>query len=346
MTAHTATHAATNVPPAVSSSLSELVEACRGRVVCLSMSKDPNAKLTLLLFAPGESRPRHVAKVATTDAAADRVRAEAAVLEDIARFLPDSVRATVPAVVMRADHNGHPVLVTSALPGRQMLASYHELGHTTRRRTVAADLAAAGRWLADLQDGTAVGWADLGGLLDGTEEELLLRLGDEPGLAADLDQVAALRQRLRGHRTPRTVVHGDFWMGNLLVDRGGVRGVVDWEAASAAGLAVRDLAHFAVTYSLYLDRHTRPGRDVRGHRRLRADRWGAGLDYAIDGTGWYPDLARGFVADGLVRIGLPPSLTRDVLLADIVRVAVEADHLEFARQHLHAFRRLTRSGTP
>jgi hypothetical protein len=80
---------------------------------------------------------------------------------------------------------------------------------------------------------------------------------------------------------------------------------------------------------------------VSGHPGLRAGRWGAGVEYAIDGTGWYPDLVRSFVMSGLERLGASPSCWRDVLLADLATTAAGADHDEFARNHLLVFRRLT-----
>ena len=69
---------------APAAAFADLVQAAKGRVVCLAMSKDPNAKMTVLLFAPGGSAPERVAKVPTTDAAAVQVEAEAAVLHQLA----------------------------------------------------------------------------------------------------------------------------------------------------------------------------------------------------------------------------------------------------------------------
>jgi hypothetical protein len=80
---------------------------------------------------------------------------------------------------------------------------------------------------------------------------------------------------------------------------------------------------------------------VTGHPGLRADRWGAGVEYAIDGAGWYPDLVRSFVMTGLERLSVSPSCWRDVLLADLATTAATADHDDFARNHLLLFRRLT-----
>jgi len=121
-----------------------------------------------------------------------------------------------------------------------------------------------------------------------------------------------------------------------------VRGVIDWENSRPDGLPTRDLARFVIAYSLYLDRHTRPGRRVSGHRGLVAGEWGAGVEYAIKGTGWYPELAQRFVSDGLQRLGVPSDRCRDVMLAEIACIAADADHPDFAWNHLLLLRRLSR----
>ena len=92
-------------------------------------------------------------------------------------------------------------------------------------------------------------------------------------------------------------------------------------------------------YALFLDRRTRPGRRVAGHRGLRAGTWGAGVEYALDGHGWFPDLFRGFLKDGLARLGASPASWRDAALAGIAEVAALTDDHEFARRHLELFRR-------
>ena len=330
---------------ALPQTITDLVEAAQGRVVCLSMSKDPNAKITLLLFRPGEALPAHVAKVPTTDAAARSVEAEAAMLRALGTLELGSLSQTIPQLVAIADDRGRPVLVTTALPGRQMLATYHTFRHTARPAAVGADFAAAGTWLGQLWQRTSSGRDDLATMVAGIGEVIERRFGDDPDTAADLEHLADLQDQLAGHLVPRTAMHGDFWAGNLLVAGGRLSGVIDWEGARLGGLAVRDLAHFALTYSLYLDRHTRPGRGVHGHPGLRAGVWGAGLDYAVAGTGWYPTLVRRFVADGLARLGVPSSCGRAVLLAELACIAAEADQPSFAMNNLQVFRRLTRAGS-
>ena len=325
-------------------SLASLIDEANGRVACLVMSRDPNAKMTILLFPPGGDQPAYVAKVPTTDAAARSVEREADHLAQIACRGLGPVSPTVPRVTAMAQHQGRPVLVTTALPGRLMLAAYHTWRHTARPAVVAADFAAAGTWLTELHRRTADGDIGIASMLDGTAEAIHRRHGGRPGIGADLAGLNDLRRRLTPYRTPRTVVHGDFWPGNLLVAGDRVSGVIDWEAARVDGPATRDVARFAVSYSLYLDRHTRPGRQVAGHRGLRAGSWGAGVAYALDGAGWYPELVREFVARALRRLGVPASCWRDVLLAELLIVAAEADHDDFAWRHLLLFRRLYREG--
>jgi hypothetical protein len=322
--------------------LAAFVDQVGGRAACLAMSRDPNAKVTILLFPPGAERPAYVAKVPTTDAAALSVARESERLAEVGDLVPGPVSATIPKFVTTVEHLGRPVLVMTALPGRSMLAAYHSWRHTARREAVAADFSAAGDWLTGLNGAVGgIGQASVAEMLDGVADLLGRRFGGQPGTDSDLAALAALRGRLEGQRTPQSAVHGDFWAGNLLAERGRVLGVIDWEHACLAGSPVRDLARFATSYSQYLDRHTRPGRRVAGHPGLRAVRWGAGVEYAIDGAGWYPDLVRSFVMSGLGRLGAAPSCWRDVLLADLATTAAHADHDEFARRHLLLFRRLT-----
>lgn len=324
--------------------LASLIDQAGGRAVGLALSRDPNAKATVLLFGRTGNQPRYVAKVPTTAQAEQSVLREAAVLADVGRCDLGPAGATVPRLVTVAEHHGRPVLVTTALPGQTMLAAYHSWRHTARPATVRADLAAAGQWLAVVQDQTAAADCGLAEPVDEAAAVIARRFGGEPGLAADLDRLAGLRGRLAGLRAPQVVMHGDFWPGNLLLADGRVRGVIDWEGGRLAGPPTRDLARFVLAYAFYLDRHTRPGRRVAGHPGLRAGPWGAGVGYLLRGAGWFAGLAQGLLADGLRRLGVPPGCWRDVLLTEIACTAAEADHPGFARHHLHLLRRLPPGG--
>jgi hypothetical protein len=326
--------------------LADLIEEAGGRTACLAMSRDPNAKVTILIFPPGARQPGLVAKVPTTDDAARDVEREAGLLAGIARRGLGPVTATVPRIVAMAEHLGRPVMVTTALPGQGMLAAYHAWRHTARPAKVAADFAAAGGWLTALHRATAGGEISLASTLDGVPGVIRDRFGTRPGTQEDLASLAELQARLASHRAAATVVHGDLWPGNLLLAGGRVSGVVDWERAQVSGPPVRDPARFFISYSLYLDRHTRPGRRVTGHPGLRAGRWGAGVEYAMNGTGWYPRLAQQFMTGALGAIGIAESCWRDLLLAELAAIAAEADHADFAWEHLLLLRRLCRGSCP
>jgi len=312
--------------------LDDLLRRPGTEVVLLAGSKDPNAKVTLLLF--DDYGPSFVVKVPTTRPAARVVRNEGYLLEALAERSLGRLVHTIPQLVGYLSANDLPSMVTTTLAGTPMTISYHAWRHTARRRKVSADFAAAAAWLADLQTRTAGRPAPVT-LLGDALAAVAKRFRDDPDVNVLRQQLARASARLAGAETPRTVVHGDYWFGNVLTRGGRVTGVVDWESGEISGEPLRDVARFAVSYSLYLDRHTRPGRRVAGHRGLRADRWGAGLAHMLRGKGWYGTLVQKYVAEALVRLGTDPGLWREVLVAGVIEAAATADHPDFARAHLH-----------
>ena len=313
--------------PAVRQSIFDFVRASGLRSVVVGLSKDPNAKVTVLLVSPRSGRPVLAVKAATTDPAARAVEAETRVLLGLRARLPRLALATVPRVVDLVEFRGRPALVMTAVHGTPMTVSYLSWRHTASPRRVAADFDTVGSWLADLQRGTAGHDRPLD--MDGGVGDLLARrFAADRAVPADLARLEEIHGRLREHSTPRTVVHGDLWLGNVLCTGRRVSGVVDWEAGADPGEPVRDLVRFAHMYALYLGRRTR---------------WGAGLELALAGTGWFPTLFRRFISDGLARLGAPPARWRDAALAGIAEVAALTDEEGFARAHLELFRRVARS---
>jgi phosphotransferase family enzyme len=314
--------------------LPELLSRPGTRHALLAGSRDPNAKLTLMVI--DDFGPAFAVKMATTPTSAAVVRAEGELLGALHQRGLGALAATVPRPVGYATAGGLPGLVTGALPGRPMTVAYHSWHHTARRRSVRADYRVAGDWLEGLQRRTA-GPRKPVTMLDEAIHAIEARFGQQTELRT---AVTATADRLRAQTTPRTAVHGDYWFGNLLVDNGQVVGVVDWEAGLLHGEPLRDVARFAVSYSLYLDRHTAPESKVSGHRGLRAGPWGAGLTYAVSDPGWYGQLLREFCASALSRLGADPDVATDVLIAGIADVAATADHSEFAASHLEVLIRL------
>jgi len=74
------------------------------------------------------------------------------------------------------------------------------------------------------------------------------------GAAAALPRHAAalrrLAERLRSRLSdiPAVQCHGDLWAGNLLVDRGILTGIVDWDAAHSSGVPGADLVQLVATH--------------------------------------------------------------------------------------------------
>jgi hypothetical protein len=101
-----------------------------------------------------------------------------------------------------------------------------------------------------------------------------------------------------------------------------------------SGSPLRDLARFVLSYALYLDRHTAPGRRVPGHRGLVRAGVAPGVRHALCGPGWFPEGTRQALQDGLRQRGLDPRLWYDVALTGIGEVAAAANSADFGADHL------------
>jgi aminoglycoside phosphotransferase len=321
-------------PASLDVSLETLMSRPGIHPVLLAGSRDPNAKLTMMLI--DECGPAFAVKIATTDASAVVVRSEGQLLAALHNAGLGALAASVPRPVGFVTSHDLPALVTGALSGTPMAVSYHAWRHTARRRTVRADFDAAAEWLAGLHRRTA-GDSKPVTMLAESLNRIEERFGKQRQLRSRLSGPA---NRLARQVTPRTAVHGDYWFGNILIDKKKVVGVVDWEAGAFVGEPLRDVARFAVSYALYLDRHVASGASIPGHRSLRASEWGVGLTHAANGPGWFNDVALSFCAAALARLGANPACARDLILAGIADVAATADHPEFARSHLDLLRRL------
>jgi aminoglycoside phosphotransferase len=333
---------ARNVPAvdAPALSVAELVRSTPGvRSVVVGVSKDPNAKVTVMLVSEQDGMPVMAVKVPTTPIAAAAVESETAALVELHARYPGVALGTIPRVVRMVQIEGLRGVVMTAVPGTPMTREY-VCGRRSRRGRTEAHLGAVSEWLGSLHSATAAGSSEID-MDAGVTSRLRARFGDDERLPDDLGRLAAIHARLRSEHAARTVVHGDLWFGNVLVGPGGVTGVVDWEAACLCGEPVRDLARFAIMYALYLDEGTSVLGRLRGRDATRSLPWGAGIEFGVNGTGWFPDLFRGFVRGGLRRLGASPALWRDAVLAGLADVAARTDDPAFGCLHLELFRRLT-----
>jgi hypothetical protein len=302
--------------------------------VLVSASKDPDAKLTFVATSGSAAHAQQVAvKIPTTRRASSAVEAEGRMLVELRRLPLGALLETVPRYIESMSQEGRTVLVSTALPGTPMSVGYHHWLHTARPAAVRRDLTLAGSWLRAFQRATmgrttTLTWASE------VADQLHGRWDGHPLLDQALQRVAVAHEHLSLHVVPTTAVHGDFWFGNVLVAGDRVTGVVDWEAGTASGCPLRDLARFSVSYCLYLDRHTRVGHRVAGHPGLRRSGFGAGIRYGLLGTSWLPGAVRAFLAAGLADLELPRTLWYDVALIGVAEVAAHANDEAFGAGHL------------
>jgi hypothetical protein len=182
-----------------------------------------------------------VAKIALGGPEAEaRAAREAERLERLGRAAR-AAGAQLPSPVLAALPGGWPILLLNPLPGRsaaRLLAS--------RVRAADAVIAELGEWLVRWNEATvASGRVDEGW----TERELFAyatRL--TPDLSDGAWYVQWLRTRAAeafGEPLSTVATHGDLTMSNVLLGEG-PPAIVDWEAATATGLPLRDLLYAAV----------------------------------------------------------------------------------------------------
>ena len=316
----------------------DLLFAPGTRGVLIAASRDPDAKRTFIVTPSAGTFPRGpigavAIKIPATSVAATAVERETRMLLELRDAELGSIAETIPQYVETLDSDGRPALVSTVVRGRPMSVGYHHWMHTARPRVVAADFALAGGWLRRFQAATAgerrrIRWAEE------VSDQLRDRWPGHPQLGAALIRLSSADHRLGDQCVTRTMVHGDYWFGNLLVNDGIITGVVDWEGGAGDGWPLRDLVRFAVSYCLYLDRHTRPGHRVLRHRGLRRTGFGPGITYGLLGQGWLPDLVRSYLRGGLAASGLPPELWHAAALVGLGEVAAQANDDDFGSDHL------------
>jgi len=201
----------------------------------------------LVVFRAGASpSPELVVKLAWTPVGARRLAAQLTSL----RFLHAMPRladwtSLLPEVVDVGAVRGRPYVVERALPG----VDGRRFAWDGRRDVALAEVA---RSMQPLYAGAAREVVVDETWLAIWVHERLDRVSRE-GRRAARDAFArprtALDGALLGQRVRAGSVHGDLWLGNVLMDPGtcAVRGVVDWEHASPLGPVAADLAHLVLS---------------------------------------------------------------------------------------------------
>ncbi|MGW5668406.1 phosphotransferase family protein [Micromonospora sp. NPDC003776] len=194
---------------------------------------------------------RYMVKVPWTDRAADGLRRQAAVLDQLwANPRLPGLRPLLPFCAAQGEVEGRYYCVESALRG--VPAS----GMMLRRTRRTALLASAGRVIRDLhrrtRERTPLDRAAVAEWVDVPLRRLEEFATSHPRRGRYVDTVRRLREELVVALVGRTVhtswIHGDFWPGNLLATAadGQVTGIVDWDRAAPRQLPLHDLLHLHV----------------------------------------------------------------------------------------------------
>jgi hypothetical protein len=322
--------------------------------IVLALSRDPSARATLIMFDEA-GLPAAIVKVARRASEEPLLAAEEGVLRRLHSLGAPAVDGHVPRPLLLEKIVGRLALVTSALPGEPMITQYYRPGHLADPPQVAADFGVSGQWLSRFQRDTLSGSEELsphtfGRWVESVFSRFAREIGWGPMEAGLLEAIRERGAALAGCRVPLTAVHGDYWMGNLLIDRGVVSGVVDWERARISWPPLEDVYKFPTSYGFYMDRAFgrkkgipghRPSEDALGHwRRFGSWRNLAGFRYAYFGHGSFPELVRDFVLTHLARLGVPPAANAvffPVFLAEQAMALPDPEFRSGYRSLLHAF---------
>jgi aminoglycoside phosphotransferase (APT) family kinase protein len=192
-----------------------------------------------------------VVKLAMTPAAADALTRETAIMTALHRQAALSEWCELlPRALVTGERRGHAYRIDSALDGSAPPA------RSLNTNASGSLLAAAADAITALHAATAavvrVDSAALERWVDAPLRELT-----KPGLTGPAARLrlehlrAELYEALEGRRFSAGWIHGDYWLGNLLVSPGVpapvISGIVDWEAAAPGELPLHDLLHLIVS---------------------------------------------------------------------------------------------------
>jgi len=191
-----------------------------------------------------------VLRFARTDLGARSLRRHHSALRELRPApVPDDWRALAPQVLASGEVGAQPWLVETHIDGSDARQAAALVGHDLVQ-------ARAGEAIRVLHTSTAqetsVNDAVLRAWVDEPITELRVTAGTPLRAGADhaaLDRVQALlREELAGRVLTTCMVHGDYWLGNVLTDDAGtITGIVDWERAGGPGLAAMDVMTLVLT---------------------------------------------------------------------------------------------------
>ena len=172
---------------------------------------------------------------------------------EVRQQLSSNILDTVPKTILLGPVQGLSVALEQGLAGEPM--SFGPIPWTVTRWH-RQNWRAWRLWLTEFQRQTAIdSLLVTAGLLDDIAAHALSRtLGRDPSASHILDDLVEVTKGLEGFVIPRAWRYGDAHHSNILLHRGKVSGVVDWEGAENAQWVSTDWFQFAFQYLVDLHR--------------------------------------------------------------------------------------------
>ena len=299
--------------------------------------RPPTGMLTILLFVPGGSAPVAVAKLPRYGMTAHALEREAAALDRMWGALDGSgVRAALPRPLGLHRVGGTQVLLQTGVAGRSLVAG--TAANRLRPRVVGAQFDLVLSWCVAMQRATSVEVSVderlIAERLEPLAAQALIMLRGDPVVAAVLDRALEDARDLIGTRLPLVASHGDYWAGNIMVRRGTVCGVVDWERAVLDDFPFWDTVKAVASAAYHLDRYrcvpTRGpaalpcwGR-LGGWAGIADPHFAKGFRAAFVDPGWLAETARAALVRACLGAGVPPGWLRVAVPFHLARQVAQA----------------------
>ncbi len=333
-------------PPSILSRLDELVRSswadlgmtgpapARLEPLVIGHRRPRTGVVTVLLFPPGRGEPI-VAKFPRYGPTNDSLQREDSSLRRVSGAVTAPLRPALPRTLGMHSIDGVDVHLQSGVSGHHLVAK--TASKRLRPKRVAAQLDLVLSWCLDLQRASehdvVVDDAFISARLEPLAEAAVAALDGHGPTAALLDRAIRDARALVGTTLPLVVVHDDYWAGNIMVERGRVVGVVDWERASLNDLPIWDPVKAVGSAAYHLDRY----RSIPRHGRGALPGWGdlgpwtdiaepqfaAGFRAAFVQEGWLADVSREALVrtftDGGIPLGWLPVAVPFYLVRQIVQ---------------------------
>jgi hypothetical protein len=289
--------------------------------------------VTVLLFPPRGDAPV-VAKFPRYGSQNPALQREEASLRRVADAVTAPIRTNLPRPLGVRRVDGIDVQLQTGVPGHHLVA--RTASERLRPMRVTDQLDTMLAWCRSMQRASAherlLDEPLIAGRLEPLAAAAERALDGDPAVSSFLTRTLDLARRLEGTSLPMVVSHGDYWAGNILVERGRVVGVVDWERATLDDLPIWDPLKAVGSTVYHLDRY----RAIPRHGEGRLPAWGdmgawagmadprfaTGFRAAFVQPGWLADVSRAALVDTFTDARIPlgwlPVATAFYLVRQIV----------------------------